>query len=113
MDLDFALRAGQFLFTAVVGLYSLSAARRSSSKAEAEQLASRMAGQDNRILVLEQRMNHLPDAQQLTELAGELADLAGDLKAMRAEVAGLAREMAPLARSVDRINDYLLHARTQ
>ena len=29
MDMDFALRAGQFAFTAMVGLYSLMAARRS------------------------------------------------------------------------------------
>lgn len=111
MDLDFALRAGQFVFTAVVGLYSLSAARRSSSKADAEQLANRLSGQDNRILVLEQRMNHLPDSEQLTELAGELADLAGDMKAIKVEIAAVAKALDPLTRSVDRINDYLLTVR--
>ena len=109
MDMDFALRAGQFVFTAVVGLYSLMASRRSSSKAEAEQLATRLTGQDNRILVLEQRINHLPDSEQLTELAGELADLAGDMKAIKVELAGVAKALDPLTRSVDRINDYLLN----
>lgn len=106
MDMDFALRAGQFAFTALVGLYSVLASRRSSSKAEAEQLATRLTNQDNRILVLEQRIDHLPDSQQLS-------DLAGDMKAIKAELAGVARELAPLARSVDRINDYLLNARAQ
>ena len=104
MDLDMLIRAGQFVFTVLVGLYSLSAARKASSKVEAQQLAERMAGQDNRILVLEQRIDHLPDSQQLS-------DLAGDMKAIKAELAGVARELAPLARSVDRINDYLLNAR--
>ncbi|HBP5059932.1 TPA: hypothetical protein SL483_004094, partial [Pseudomonas aeruginosa] len=50
MDLDFVLRAGQFVFTAAVGLYSLAAARRSSSKAEAEHLTNRLSSQDNRLL---------------------------------------------------------------
>ena len=109
MDMDFALRAGQFAFTALVGLYSLMAARRSSSKAEAEQLATRLTGQDNRILMLEQSMKHLPDSEQLTELAGELADLAGDMKAIKVELAGVAKALDPLTRSVDRINDYLLN----
>jgi len=109
MDMDFALRAGQFAFTTLVGLYSLMAARRSSSKVEAEQLATRLTGQDNRILVLEQRIDHLPDSDQLTELAGELADLAGDMKGIRAELAGVAKALDPLTRSVDRINDYLLN----
>ena len=77
MDMDFALRAGQFAFTALVGLYSLLASRRSSSKAEAEQLATRLTNQDNRILVLEQSMKHLPDSEQLAELADELGELAG------------------------------------
>nr|WP_207942683.1 hypothetical protein [Pseudomonas aeruginosa] len=55
MDLDFVLRAGQFVFTAAVGLYSLAAARRSSSKAEAEHLTNRLSSQDNRLLTLEQQ----------------------------------------------------------
>ncbi|MCY1306800.1 hypothetical protein D9M70_566820 [compost metagenome] len=50
-------------------------------------------------------MDHLPDSQQLAELAG-------DMKAIKAEISGLARELAPLARSVDRINDYLLNVRS-
>jgi len=106
MDLDFALRLGQFLFTLIVGVFSITAARRASSRAEAEQLAVRLRDHDNRLLVLEQRMDHLPDGKQL-------ADLAGDMKAIKAELAGVARELAPLARSVDRINDYLLNARPQ
>ncbi|HDQ4757907.1 TPA: DUF2730 family protein [Pseudomonas aeruginosa] len=104
MDLDFVLRAGQFVFTAAVGLYSLAAARRSSSKAEAEHLTNRLSSQDNRLLTLEQQMLHLPDSQQLSELAG-------DMKAMRAELSGLAKAPDPLTRSVDRINDYLLSER--
>ncbi|MEZ1662594.1 DUF2730 family protein [Pseudomonas aeruginosa] len=104
MDLDFVLRAGQFVFTAAVGLYSLAAARRSSSKAEAERLTNRLSSQDNRLLTLEQQMLHLPDSQQLSELAG-------DMKAMRAELSGLAKALDPLTRSVDRINDYLLSER--
>ncbi|WP_236200259.1 DUF2730 family protein [Pseudomonas pseudonitroreducens] len=104
MDLDFVLRAGQFAFTALVGLYSLAAARRSSTKAEADQLTDRLSSQDNRILTLEQQMLHLPDSQQLSELVG-------DMKAMRAELSGLAKALDPLTRSVDRINDYLLSER--
>ena len=109
MDMDFALRAGQFAFTALVGLYSLLASRRSSSKAEAEQLATRLTNQDNRILVLEQSMKHLPDSEQLAELADELGELAGDMKAIKVELAGVAKALDPLTRSVDRINDYLLN----
>ncbi|WP_262880244.1 DUF2730 domain-containing protein [Pseudomonas paralcaligenes] len=101
MDFDSALKAGQFAFTALVGLYSLLAARRASSKAEAEQLVRRLADQDNRILVLEQRMDHLPDGQQLSELAG-------DIKAMNARLEGLGNQIGPLARSVERMNDYLM-----
>ncbi|HBO2555222.1 TPA: DUF2730 domain-containing protein, partial [Pseudomonas aeruginosa] len=52
----------------------------------------------------EQQMLHLPDSQQLSELAG-------DMKAMRAELSGLAKALDPLTRSVDRINDYLLSER--
>ena len=106
MDMDFALRLGQFLFPLIVGVFSITAARRASSRAEAEELAGRLRDHGNRILVLEQRMDHLPDGKQL-------ADLAGDMKAIKAELAGVARELAPLARSVDRINDYLLNARPQ
>lgn len=73
------------------------------------QLATRLTGQDNRILMLEQSMKHLPDSEQLTELAGELADLAGDMKAIKVELAGVAKALDPLTRSVDRINDYLLN----
>ncbi|MCY1375766.1 hypothetical protein D9M68_653980 [compost metagenome] len=105
MDLDMLIRVGQFAFTVVVGVFSLSAARKASSKAEAQALADRLSTQDSRILVLEQRMDHLPDSQQLAELAG-------DMKAIKAEISGLARELAPLARSVDRINDYLLNVRS-
>ncbi len=104
MDIDLAIRTGQFLFTVLVGMFSLSAARRASSKADATALTGRLNGLDTRILTLEQQMLHLPDSHQLS-------DLAGDMKAMRAELAGLARELAPLTRSVDRINDYLLNAR--
>ena len=43
MDFDYLLRLGQFLFTVVVGLFSLMAARRASSKVEAEALAQRLA----------------------------------------------------------------------
>ena len=106
MDMDYGLRIAQFAFTTLVGLYSLMAARSSSSKAEGKALADRLTSQDNRILVLEQRIDHLPDGHQLAELAG-------DMKAIKAELAGVARELAPLARSVDRINDYLLNARAQ
>ncbi len=106
MDMDLALRIGQFVFTLVVGVYSIAAARRASSRVEAEELAGRLRDHGNRILVLEQRMDHLPDGQQLSELAG-------DMKAIKAEMAGLARELAPLTRSVDRISDYLLSARGQ
>ena len=81
MDLDFVLRAGQFAFTALVGLYTLATARRSSTKAEADQLTDRLSSQDNRILTLEQQMLHLPDSQQLSELAG-------DMKAIKAYVVG-------------------------
>lgn len=104
MDLDFVLRAGQFAFTALVGLYTLATARRSSTKAEADQLTDRLSSQDNRILTLEQQMLHLPDSQQLSELAG-------DMKAIKAELSGLAKALDPLTRSVDRINDYLLSER--
>lgn len=106
MDLDMFIRTGQFVFTVAVGLFSLSASRRASSKAEAEALSARLATQDTRIVTLEQQILHLPDSQQL-------ADLAGDMKAIKAELSGLARELAPLTRSVDRINDYLLSARSQ
>lgn len=106
MDMDFALRAGQFLFTVAVGVFSITAARRASSRAEAEELAGRLRDHGNRILVLEQQIDHLPDVHQLAELSG-------DMKAIKAELAGVARELAPLARSVDRINDYLLNARAQ
>lgn len=104
MDLDMLLRGGQFVFTVVVGVFSITAARKASSKLEARQLAERLTSQDNRILTLEQQMLHMPDSHQMSELAG-------DMKAIKAELAGVARELAPLARSVDRINDYLLNAR--
>lgn len=104
MDIDMIIRVGQFIFTVVVGLISLATARRASSKVEADQLKDRLTSQDNRILTLEQQMLHLPDSQQLSELAG-------DMKAMRAEVSGLAKALDPLTRSVDRINDYLLSER--
>ncbi|MNR17125.1 hypothetical protein D3C85_1337670 [compost metagenome] len=61
--------------------------------------------------MLEQRLNHLPDSEQWTELAGELADLAGDMKAIKVEIAAVAKALDPLTRSVDRINDYLLTVR--
>lgn len=104
MDIDMLIRAGQFVFTVAVGLFSISAARNASSKTQADVLATRLSSQDARILTLEQQMLHLPDGKQM-------ADLAGDMKAIKAELAGVARELAPLARSVDRINDYLLNAR--
>ncbi|MDF3841091.1 DUF2730 family protein [Pseudomonas citronellolis] len=104
MDFDMAIRVGQFFFTVGVGLISLTTARRASSKADAERLAERLSSQDARILTLEQQMLHLPDSQQLSELAG-------DMKAMRAELSGLAKALDPLTRSVDRINDYLLSER--
>ncbi|HCF9545900.1 TPA: DUF2730 family protein, partial [Pseudomonas aeruginosa] len=69
-----------------------------------EHLTNRLSSQDNRLLTLEQQMLHLPDSQQLSELAG-------DMKAMRAELSGLAKALDPLTRSVDRINDYLLSER--
>lgn len=104
MDLDMLLRAGQFVFTVAVGLFSISASRKASSKVEAEALAARLGNQDDRILTLEQQLLHMPDGHRIAELAG-------DMKAIKAELAGVARELAPLARSVDRINDYLLNKR--
>lgn len=106
MDLDMLIRAGQFVFTVAVGVFSISATRKASTKLEARELATRLANQDSRILTLEQQMLHMPDSHQMAELAG-------DMKAIKAELAGVARELAPLARSVDRINDYLLNARAQ
>jgi len=109
MDFDYLLRLGQFLFTVVVGLFSLMAARRASSKVEAEALAQRLAGQDNRLTVLEQQMKHLPTGDQFTELAGELAELAGDMKAIKVEIAAVTKALDPLARAVERMNEYLLN----
>ncbi|MGY8829669.1 MAG: DUF2730 family protein [Pseudomonadales bacterium] len=104
MDIDMFIRAGQFVFTVAVGLFSIMSARNSSSKTQAEALATRLSSQDARILTLEQQMLHMPDAKQMAELAG-------DMKAVKAELAGVARELAPLARALDRVNDYLLNAR--
>lgn len=106
MDWDFITRAGQFVFTVVIGLYSLLAARRSASTAEAQALDKRLTNHHTRILTVEQQLLHLPDGKQMSELAG-------DMKAVKAELAGVARELAPLARALDRINDYLLNARSQ
>ncbi|HEJ6187108.1 TPA: DUF2730 family protein [Pseudomonas aeruginosa] len=109
MDFDYLLRLGQFLFTVVVGLFSFMSARKASSKVEAEQLAQRLNCQDEKILVLQQQMKHLPDSEQLTELAGELAELAGDMKAIKVEIAGVTKALDPLARAVERMNEYLLN----
>lgn len=106
MDWDFITRVGQFVFTVLIGLYSLLAARRSASTAEAQELNTRLTNHHTRILTVEQQLLHLPDAKQMSELAG-------DMKAVKAELAGVARELAPLARALDRINDYLLNARAQ
>jgi len=106
MDFDYLLRLGQFVFTVLVGLFSLLTARRASSKAQAEQLATRLNSQDNRILVLEQQLQHMPDARQFAELAG-------DVKAMKAEMQGVARELGPLRLSLERMNDYLLNSKVQ
>ena len=103
MDWDFITRAGQFVFTVVIGLYSLLAARRSASAVEAQALEKRLNNHHTRIVTVEQQLIHLPDAKQMS-------DLAGDMKAVKAELAGVARELAPLARALDRINDYLLRA---
>lgn len=106
MDLDMLIRAAQFVFTVAVGAYSITAARKASSKLEARQLADRLSSQDNRILILEQQMLHMPDIHQMAELVG-------DMKAIKVELAGVAKELAPLSRSLDRINDYLLNGRMQ
>ena len=111
MDFDYLLRLGQFLFTVLVGLFSLMAARRASSKVEAEALANRLAGQDTRLTVLEQQMKHLPTSEQLTELAEKLAELGGDMKGIKSDISGINRSLDPLNRSVDRLNDYLLHSK--
>jgi len=105
MEWEAFFKYGQGLATLALGLYSFMASRRSASAAEAKALSDRLNQQDQRLLTLEQQMLHLPDSKQLS-------DLAGDMKAIKAELAGVARELAPLARSVDRINDYLLNART-
>lgn len=104
MEIETAVRIAQFLFTVVVGMFSFSAARRASSKSEAEALSSRLIGLDTRILTLEQQISHMPDARQIAELSG-------DMRQIKAELAGLAKALDPLTRSVDRINDYLLNAR--
>ncbi|PTS85499.1 DUF2730 domain-containing protein [Pseudomonas sp. HMWF032] len=109
MDFDYLLRVGQFVFTVVVGAYSISTARKASSKEEADQLTARLNGQDNRILVLEQQMKHLPTSEQLTELSSELAEVAGDMKGIKAEIAGVTKALDPLARAVERMNEYLLN----
>ncbi|WP_312466986.1 DUF2730 family protein [Stutzerimonas nitrititolerans] len=109
MDFDYLLRLGQFVFTVAVGLFSISSARKASSKAEAEQLAQRLNSQDEKILVLQQQLKHLPDSEQLTELAGELAELAGDMKAIKVEISGVTKALDPLARAVERMNEYLLN----
>lgn len=101
MDFDSALKAGQFAFTALVGLYSLMAARQASSKAEAKTITDRLTTQDNKILVLEQRIEHLPSSNQLSELAG-------DMKAIDARLEGMANQLAPLTRSVELMNSYLI-----
>lgn len=106
MDLDFAMKAAQFLFTVLVGAYSIVAARRASSKAEAELLAERLTKQDTKILVLEQLVEHLPDSEQMHALAG-------DMKAIKVEIAAVAKALDPLTRSVDRINDFLLSSARQ
>lgn len=111
MDFDSLLRGAQFLFTVVVGYFSWSSARKASSKVEAEALANRLAGQDTRLTVLEQQMQHLPRREQLTELAEKLAELGGDMKGIKSDVAGINRSLDPLNRSVDRLNDYLLHSK--
>jgi chromosome segregation ATPase len=109
MDFDSLLRGAQFLFTVVVGFFSWSSARKASSKVEAEALAKRLSGQDNRLLVLEQQMKHLPTSEQLTALAAKLAELGGDMKGIKSDISGINRSLDPLNRSVDRLNDFLLH----
>lgn len=109
MDFDYLLRAAQFVFTVLVGVFSISSARKASSKAEAEQLHGRLNGQDNRLLILEQQMKHLPTSEQLTELAEKLGELGGDMKGIKSDISGINRSLDPLNRSVDRLNDYLLH----
>lgn len=106
MDWDFVTRVGQFIFTVGVGLYTVMASRRSASTAEAQALDKRLNNHHTRLVTVEQQLLHLPDAKQMSELAG-------DMKAVKAELAGVARELAPLARALDRINDYLLNARPQ
>jgi hypothetical protein len=109
MDFDYLLRVGQFVFTVVVGAYSISSARKASSKEEADQLTSRLNGQDNRILVLEQQMKHLPTREQVTELALDMAELAGQMNSVKVEIEGVNKSLEPLTRAVERMNEYLLN----
>lgn len=109
---DSILKGAQFLATLGLGACTYMLNRRKASQQEAEAARLQLAQLQERILTMELKIAHMPDDAQLDKLNDQMGSLAGDMKGMRAEMTGVARELAPLSRSVERINDYLLTARS-
>lgn len=78
----------------------------------------------DRVLVLEERIRHMPSKELVQELEGDInairaglqgdmqairADLQGEMKSIRAELVGLRGELSPMNVSLNRINDFLLN----
>lgn len=66
-------------------------------KAESEEVASLR----ERVLVLEQQYQHMPDHKLVQQLATNMGII-------RAELEGLRNEFRPLVKQLDRVNDFLL-----
>jgi hypothetical protein len=103
MELESVLRTLHIIATLGIGSATLFIARLTRAKADARELAERFAAHELRLAALEHEVDNLPSSAQLAELAG-------DMKAVKAELAGVARSLDPLTRSVERMNEYLLHA---
>lgn len=94
-EMKVAVTGLQWLCTFGLALYTYITNRSAARTAEVQDIS-------DRVLVLEEKYEHLP-TQNLVQ------KLDGDMKAISAELRGLRSEIAPLAKSVDRINDYLLN----
>lgn len=63
---------------------------------------ARAATLENRLLTLEQRVNQLPDARALQDLASAVESLRGDIKAVDMRITGVDRLMLRLEKALER-----------
>ena len=94
-NIEWIIYGGSTLLNAAVAAWTWFSNRDSADSRDVENLRER-------ITTIEETVRHLPDAETVSQIAGDMRELRATMEAVR-------QSIVPLTAAVDRINTYLLN----